>query len=482
MSLCKVCTNLAFSEELQTLKGFRELLAESWLFRVEEASKPTAKIVKSDFTRERPEHITFQRLMRYHDMTPQIQIAVSSYSELITGTDLIINSKNEEAEKFLEEWMRRTNFYEKFEGLVTSILMFGAALLEKLGPKDTQDVQEVDMTSIMSKKRDEFGRLEYYEQRQLEGQIIKLENIDSFIEFSLTNYSNQAWGRSLFYSLAVPRTTGYRTTAPLVEVMWGIEDAMAGIIQNNAFPITTITYPGANDEYLEKEAERWRRYKPGDKRVQKIKPEIEFFETNPASKYTDYISHMEKVFELGTQFPHDILTGDFTSRASSQTTETIVMKRVRGYQRYLCSKLKKELFEPILEQNGFNAEEVELELSFTTQNVIELEQKEVLELFKVKAITLKEIREWYQANTGMQLDDKEMEDLIAKGEEDKQMQQDKMDNFQKQKEESFTYELKEGQIKRKNKVLEENIELKRLEDRTKTLERLDKVLGKLDDE
>jgi len=47
------------------------------------------------------------------------------------------------------------------------------------------------------------------------------------------------------------------------------------------------------------------------------------------------VGHMEKTFELGTQFPHDIMTGDFTSRASSETTETIMQKRVRGFQRYL---------------------------------------------------------------------------------------------------------------------------------------------------
>jgi hypothetical protein len=195
--------------------------------------------------------------------------------------------------------------------------------------------------------------------------------------------------------------------------MWGVEDAMAGMLLNNAYPITTITYPGANDNYLEKEAERWRRYKPGDKRVQKIKPEIEFFETQPSSKYTDYVTHLEKTMELGTQFPHDILTGDFTSRASSETTETIVMKKVRGYQRYLCNKLKKELFDVILEQNGFNPEEVGLEISFVAQNVIELNPDQVLKLFTDKVITLEEVRGWYQANTGMDLEDSELKKLLA---------------------------------------------------------------------
>jgi len=211
-----------------------------------------------------------------------------------------------------------------------------------------------------------------------------------------------------------------------------MEDAMGAIVQNNAYPITTITYPGANDDYLEKEAERWRRYKPGDKRVQKIKPEIEFFETNPASKYTDYINHLEKTVELGTQFPHDIMTGDFTSRASSETTETIVMKKVRGFQRYLCNKLKDELFTPILEQNGFNLEKEEmLEVSFTTQNIVELEPEKVKDLFQSKILSLKETRDWFAENTGMELEESEMAELEKDKEEDKQMQQQKMDKSKK---------------------------------------------------
>jgi hypothetical protein len=408
--------------------GFKSKLSEFWNGEpVKEVKQPTAKIIKSDFSKERPEHVTFERLIRYHDMTPQIQVAVGSYSELITGTDLIVQSENQEATDFINEWMRRINFYEKFESVVTTALICGTALLEKLSASHIEDVEEVDMTTIVSKKRSDVGELEYYEQRQLSGRVVRLENIEDFIEFRINNYSKQAWGRSIFYSLAIPRTTGYRTTAPLVEVMWGSEDAMGGIIQNNAYPITTITYPGANDDYLEKEAERWRRYKPGDKRVQKIKPEIDFFETNPASKYTDYIQHLEKTMELGTQFPHDILTGDFTSRASSETTETIVMKKVRGWQRYFCSVLKRELFEPLLEQNGFNTEEVKLELSFTTQNVIELEPDKVIQLFSQGVITLEEVRDWFQENTGMDMDESQLKALVDKKEEEEQKEQDKFE-------------------------------------------------------
>jgi len=452
------------------LKGFRSILNEFWNGKTIE-EKQLSKIVRSEFVKERPERINFERLIRYHELTPQIQIAVSSYSELITGTDMIITSELDEAKDLLDEWVRRTDFYNKFEGLVTTLLICGNAIFEKLDTEDIEDVIEVDMASIMEKRRDEFGNLEFYTQRQQSGQIVQLGEgqIDKFIEFNLTHYSQQPWGRSLFYSLAVARTAGNRTAAPLVEVMWGIEDAMGGIYQNNAYPITTITYPGANDQYLEKEAERWRRYKPGDKRVQKIKPEIEFFESQGSqSRFDSLVDHMEKTMELGTQFPHDIMTGDFTSRASSETTETIIQKRVRGFQRYLCSKLKRELFEPILEQNGINTEEAKLEISFTTQNIIELTADQVMKLFTDKAITLREVRDWFASNTGMELVEEEMKDLVAKAD----FQQDAKDMANQNK---FGNQMKDvnDKVERYTKKIDDNEKIAKLQERMeKQLERV----------
>jgi len=300
--------------------------------------------------------------------------------------------------------------------------------LEKLDENSIDDVMEVDMSTIIGKKRDKFGTLEYYEHRTESSQTSKLGEgkLGKFIEFNLTNYSRQTWGKSLFYSLAIPRVVGNRTTAPMVENMWGMEDAMVAILLNNAYPITTITYPGASDDYLKKETTRWAIYKPGDKRVQKIKPEIEFFEAvGQGGRYQFLVEHVEKVFELGTQFPHDILTGDFTSRASSETTESIVMKRVRGYQRYLGNKLKTELFDNILIQGGFDPEIEELEIGFASQNIIELEPEQVLNRVNSKLWTTKEGREWDRTNLGQELGDdkgleaeKEMQDTIAKNSQD----------------------------------------------------------------
>ena len=378
---------------------------------ISEAKTPLAKtrVISKQYVDESPD-VDFTKLMTYHDLTPQIQIAVSSYSELITGTELMINSKNDKAKKLLDEWNRNTNFYDKFESLVTTTLICGNGILEKLDENVTEDVAEVDMSTIVGKKRDDVGNLQYYSQQKQGGQTVKLgeNSLQKFIEFNLTQYSKMAWGRSLFYSLSKTRSVGGRTTMPLIESLWAMEDAMVAIMNNNAYPITTIFYEGISDDDLEKEAEKWKKLKPGDKMIVSRKPEITTHETDPQSKYTDYIKHIEKTFELGTQFPHDIMTGDFTSRASSDTTHTIVMQRVKGFQRYLANKLKMELYNPILIQSGIDPKEADITVSFATQNIIELTPEQVAFRVNSNIWSKKEGREWDKKNLGVELTDDEL--------------------------------------------------------------------------
>jgi len=61
---------------------------------IQESKVPLAKIVRSDYQREQPIQVTFEQLIKYHDRTPQLQIAVSSYSELITGTEMRTYHRN----------------------------------------------------------------------------------------------------------------------------------------------------------------------------------------------------------------------------------------------------------------------------------------------------------------------------------------------------------------------------------------------------
>jgi len=374
---------------------------------------PATRVVSTTIASQGEENdVPFDKLYEYHDWTPQIQIARASYSDLIAGTEITINADIEKAKDVIDTWNRANNFHEKFKGVVDSTLIAGNDLLEKLDEQTIQDVKEVDMRSIIKKKRDAFGNVEYYEQRLNDGTSNKLGEgrPDQFIEFNLTNYSQMAWGRSLFHSLAISRTVGQgqgaRRTRPLVEQMWAIEDSMTAIINNHAYPLVAFTYEGANEKQLEEEAKKIKNFKAGDKWVQSRQPIVDIFETQGNSKYTDYVAHIEKAFELGVQFPHDIMTGDFTSRASSETTENIVLKRVKSFQNYMATKLKKELYEPILALNGISDfDEANLIVSFETQNVLPLMPQDALQRVTTGYWTREEGREWDKVNLGVDLFD-----------------------------------------------------------------------------
>jgi len=123
----------------------KDKIDESMIF---EGKNPLAKIVTSNWSREQPTDVTFAKLINYYDRTPQIQVAVSSYSELITGTEMLIHTKSEPAQEYIDEWLRRTGFYEKFESVVTTYLICGNAILEKIDENAIEDVAEVDMGTI----------------------------------------------------------------------------------------------------------------------------------------------------------------------------------------------------------------------------------------------------------------------------------------------------------------------------------------------
>ena len=384
------------------------------LFIEEKAPNPVSKIVNAwNYNGDSPD-VSFKQLMDYHDRTPQISVGVAGYAKLIDLANIQINSDNEQAKKIIEDWNEQANIKDKLESLVNTLLICGNAILEKLDDKNIQDVIEVDMSTITDKKRDEYGNTLYYYQ-SVNGQRVTLgeTSLNKFIEFNLTGYSRKSWSPCLFHSLVLPRIVRNRTMMPLVEVLWGMEDAMSAIILNNAYPITYVTFEGANEDELTKEAEKLRKRKPGDTHIVTKKPQLDMYETQPQSKYTDYIAHIEKVIQLGIKFPSDILTGDFTSRASSDTTEDLTLKIARGFQRYIGNKLKTELYNPILAQNGIDPKEANISVSFSTQNIIQLTPTDVLDMADRNKITTDEFREWLGDNTGIDLfDDIKNADMI----------------------------------------------------------------------
>ncbi|MDE1867049.1 MAG: hypothetical protein KGI08_04980 [Thaumarchaeota archaeon] len=372
---------------------------------------------------ETPE-VSFKQMMDYYEKTPQIKLAVDTINEMIFGTNLVISidEKFEEAKEVLDKWNESTQFYEKLQALGITLLSTGNALLEKLDEKDIEDVLEVDMTTIIGKHRDETGmRVEYYMQ-QVPGYTPKrlgegyknAKGIEDahirFVEFNLTNYSRKEWGRSIFYSLAVPRTVNGTKVKPLVEDFWEAEDSMSRIFHNFASPMMFITYAEADKEFIDKKVQEFKKMKPGDALIGTRKPEIDIIESDARGKFDKFVDHLDSTLEVGTQFSNQLFTAGYTARASSETTHDLINKKVRKLQKYITDKIKNEIYKPILLINNYTDDEINsmnLEISFENDDFTDFVPQDVINMVINGIMTVNEARNWAK-NQGLDMFDDEL--------------------------------------------------------------------------
>ena len=379
---------------------------ENKIIEANGAPSPTTKVI-TNYGPDMPT-VSFKDKIYYHSISPQLLVGVTGYARLLDLGNIMINSDDESSKEIIENWIDSTDFKTKLENMGNTFLICGNSILEKLDEKNIRDVAEVDMSSILDKKRDDYGETLYYIQQTKEGQKPLGENkISKYIEFNLNTISRQAWSPCIFEAAAIPRRVGNRNTFPLVELVVAMEDAMSTIVLNNAYPETYYTFEGTSEEELKKEMQKIRTRKPGDRIITTKKPDIEIFESKGQSAYVDYIKYLYTSLGLAVKFPVDILTGDFTSRASSDTTSDLTVKLANSIKRYIGTKLKNELFDPILEQNGKNPLDVNLQITFGTQEIIKLLPPDVVSRVEKGIWTKDEAREWDKDNAGVDLFDGE---------------------------------------------------------------------------
>lgn len=386
-------------------------------------AKVTTKISKGSAYQNESPDLTFKDYITYYKQVPQLQNGLTSFVDLVLGNQININTDDENAKKLIEQWNDETFFYDKFRSQVLTTVICGVSLMEKLDEKKIVDVMEVDMRSITEKSRDDYGRLVHYIQRNGVGTTTNLDP-KKFIEFEYQNIGRDKWGIPPHHALCVPRVVGDRMMPSVLDCMITAEDAQTAILANHAYPVEYHVFEGASDEELEKQEKLLAKHRPGDKRVTNRAPQIVISETKGDSKYQGYKEDMNKTLQIGIQFPVEIQTGDFTSRASSDVTHTLLMQKVKSFQRYLATKLKNELYDPILRQNGVEPKNVNLQVSFGSNEVVELDPQIVNSLRTSGGITLNEQREWMKQHSDIDLfEDKEIQAEQEQRKKDLELQQ-----------------------------------------------------------
>lgn len=362
--------------------------------------------------------VDFAKCVYYYQHDARIKLAVDSYTELIMGLDFVINSKDERATKLIKDFAENTDLHTKIKGAVLSMLACGESLIEKYGETGNPlaGVDEVDIRTITDKPRDKYGNTLKYVQ-EINGEKFDLQPVSKFVNFQLNPVAREAWAKPLAYPLIAPRAleTGYDTSVPApIETIWEAEDAMGKIFNKHAEPEEIYTFEGASKEFLTKMKQKFRERKRGEKIFTDRKFEKDVNEVNPQSKFGDYMEHLDQIADLSTQFSPQIFSAEFTARASSETTDSVISRKVKSLRKYVLWKVKNEIFFPLLQLNGYESADminaIELEIGVEEPEITSISTADANAAYQSGVISKEEYRDILKKR-GAELSEEEIPDV-----------------------------------------------------------------------
>lgn len=360
--------------------------------------------------------IPFILLREYRDNTPQLKKTAEIVTDLIVGRKLLINCDDDDAKKICEDFAIDTDLHRKTRNIVDMAYSFGYGIFVKVYKSgELVNIEDFDTTQIYRMHRDEKGNPIAYVYLVENGAEEYIKDIENHVPLAFDQRQRDPFGYAFFHSSAVPRRTRNRLTPPLVEELWAAEDAMTHTITNYVSPTTYYALPNLEGEALEKEVSRIQQQLPGDKViVQGEMPEIKTVDAGTPGKFDSYIRHLEKTMMLSTGFPYEILTGDFTSRASSETTENFYMRSIRAKQAVVSDRLTREIFYTLLMNHPsgkWNSKEklqaINLSVAFDTKVSRNYTPEQAQARYNAGVWTLNELRQ-YDKNNGQDLFEDEL--------------------------------------------------------------------------
>ncbi len=377
--------------------------------------------------------VDFERLYQYYHHWDQIKTAVDVMHQKFRGSGIEIKTNNEYFNTLVEKWWDITNSEKKWSQFIYSLLITGSAIMELQFTPDGRlgNEEQIPMQTIYRLFRDQFGN--ELKIVQIVDGVFKELDPEFFIHHTINNPDRQAFGKSMFNTLASPRPivgkqdpiTGEAINAeknlmPLLDMQAILQNDEMEIKHKMAKPRLIV---GANgmprDQMEEIQAEMadpdtdqyiW----IFDKPVQSAELQVQ-----QQGKFDTYGENVDAHIDVGTVFASNVIKNpQGFSYSGAQTPFDVLDQRMGDLQGDLAETIKDRLLKPLAETWGFEEfDAMEVEVTFTpTMKRLTMEDIRGLD---PETVSPEEKREMYK-KLNIPLDDQLWEDYQSEMKEDKQ--------------------------------------------------------------
>ncbi len=370
-----------------------------------------SEINESDWQDElQPDRPFFETLDAIHK-DGRLDLAKETYSQMIQGKGLKVTATKESIADLVNDWLEDIGFDEQLEDGLSSYLGTGNWIMEHSPMFD--EYVEVPIITVKAITRDKKGDIKRYVQ-EINNKTILLKP-NTIVHLKLTNVGREPFARGLFHSILndyVDPDTGTVYKSPLIQ-MKGIESDMGEIFRGHADPTTMFYFEDAGEQFIKEQADKLKKMKKGSKIVTDKKFEIQIIEASDKGKFDSYIEHLQRdLLEPGSKFPLQFFNAGFTARAASESTDSVLIRKVRRIQKRLATQIKRLMIMPYLKAKGKNVKNKDIQVFFETPIKQDATVQDVITSYRDNIIRRPEARKWFIENTTLAsfIDQDEMED------------------------------------------------------------------------
>lgn len=378
--------------------------------------------------------VDFERLYQYYHHWDQVKTAVDVMHQKFRGSGIKIKSNNEYFNVFIEKWWDVTNSEKKWSQFIFSLLITGSAIMELQYTPDQRlgNTEQIPMQTIYRVFRDQFGN--ELKLVQIVDGVFKELDPQFFIHSTINNPDRQAFGKSMFHTLASPRPvagtvdpfTGEainptRNSIPLLDAQAKIQNNQIEISDKMAKPRLIVSAVGMPKEQMERLQSEMADPNTDqyiwifDKPIESAELQVQ-----AQGKFEDYTNGIDAHIDIGTIFASNVIKNpQGFSYSGAQSGLDVLDQRMSDLQSELTETIHDRLLKPLAESWGFmDFNAMEVEVSFTpTMKRLTMDDIGALD---PEAVSKKEKREMYKA-LNIPLDDTLWE------EEQQELKHDKSD-------------------------------------------------------
>jgi hypothetical protein len=321
--------------------------------------------------------------------------AINFLAEQIAGPGFYTTAEKafKEAKAVVDDFCASVNLDELLLSTAREVVAFGNCFWEKVTPARLENLKMLPIISIEKVERTAEGVIQGYRQtRSYGGGLLKLGQV---IHFLWNPVNAEALGSGLIRSLCEGLSTSINEVRPAVADMKArMQKAMIDQFEKFSGPTELWTFKNLGKDDLQIYANVLKKIpSKGARLAYNDEAEIKQAVVPMGRGWEPYVQSVENDFLLGleTPIPRLFTTPGFTE-ASARAALEAAERKVMSLQRFFKRVIEREVFNPIVEQAGFNPAEAGVRLNWGQPEKPELEFTDMLKAFELGAIRIEELR------------------------------------------------------------------------------------------